>query len=138
MKWKMSTSWRAPLFFDDPDELARIITEDCDYINELDPDEDAVFDYDGQVDVLGVTYWPSEILKAIDEDRYNEMLDNERSYMAENNKDEISRDLQLMVRDQTESYPGSIRVTCIEDEDDDEESEIEENEDLVEILDYVV
>lgn len=140
MKWELSGRWREPQVFDDPDELAEYITNDSDYISEMEPDEDSVFDYDGKVDVLGVDYWPSEILREIDRDRYDEMMDNEKEYLAESNREEISRELEMMSYGEETEYQGSIKVRCVQDDDGDEddESEVEENEDLIEILDFVV
>lgn len=140
MKWELSGRWREPQVFDDPDELAEYITQDSDYISEMEPDEDSVFDYDGKVDVLGVDYWPSQILREIDRDRYDEMMDNEKEYLAESNREEISRELEMMSYGEETEYQGSIKVRCVQDDDGDEddESEVEENEDLIEILDFVV
>lgn len=140
MKWELSGRWREPQVFDDPDELAEYITNDSDYISEMEPDEDSVFDYDGKVDVLGVDYWPSQILREIDRDRYDEMMDNEKEYLAESNREEISRELEMMSYGEETEYQGSIKVRCVQDDDGDEddESEVEENEDLIEILDFVV
>lgn len=140
MKWELSGRWREPQVFDDPDELAEYITNDSDYISEMEPDEDSVFDYDGKVDVLGVDYWPSQILREIDRDRYDEMMDNEKEYLAESNREEISRELETMSYGEETEYQGSIKVRCVQDDDGDEdgESEVEENEDLIEILDFVV
>ena len=138
MKWELTGSWREPQIFDDPDTLAAEITGDSDYISEMEPSEDSVFDFDGRVEVCGIDYWPSEIIKAVDEERYNEMMDEERRYMAESNQNEIARELEMMSYGEEQWYPGNMRVKCIRDEEDDEDDEIEENEDLVEILDYVV
>lgn len=140
MKWELSGRWREPQVFDDPDELAEHITNDSDYISEMEPDEDSVFDYDGKVDVFGVDYWPSQILREIDRDRYDEMMDNEKEYLAESNREEISRELEMMSYGEETEYQGGIKVRCVQDDDGDEddESEVEENEDLIEILDFVV
>ena len=140
MKWELSGRWREPQVFDDPDELATYITQDSDYISEMDPDDDSVFDYDGKVDVLGVEYWPSEIIRQVDSERYDEMRDNERQYLAESNRDEIARELETMSYGEEKYYEGCIHVRCIQDDDGDEddESDVEENEELIEILDYVV
>ena len=140
MKWELSGRWREPQVFDDPDELAEYITSDSDYISEMEPNESDVFDYEGRVEILGVDYWPSDILREADRDRYDEMMENEKGYLAENNKDEIARELEMMSYGEETEYQGSIKVRCIQDDDGDEddESEVEENEDLIEILDFVV
>ena len=72
MKYEVHFAYRDPQVFDDASDAASAIVSDEDYISEMDYCESDVFDYDGKVDVLGVDYWPSDIIKAIDEDRYNE------------------------------------------------------------------
>lgn len=137
MKYEVHFAYRDPQVFDDASDAASAIVSDEDYISEMDYDESDVFDYDGRVDVLGVDYWPSEIIRAIDEDRYNEMIESEKQCIAENSQDDVESELENMSADEETRFPGSIRVVCLGDEED-EYSEVELNEDLVQILDYAV
>lgn len=137
MKYEVHFAYRDPQVFDDASDAAYAIVSDEDYISEMDYDESDVFDYDGRVDVLGVDYWPSEIIRAVDEDRYNEMIESEKQCIAENSQDGVESELENMSADEETRFPGNIRVVCLSDEED-EYSEVELNEDLVQILDYAV
>lgn len=137
MKYEVHFAYRDPQVFDDASDAAYAIVSDEDYISEMDYDESDVFDYDGRVDVLGVDYWPSEIIRAVDEDRYNEMIESEKQCIAENSQDDVESELENMSADEETRFPGNIRVVCLSDEED-EYSEVELNEDLVQILDYAV
>lgn len=137
MKYEVHFAYRDPQVFDDASDAASAIVSDEDYISEMDYDESDVFDYDGRVDVLGVDYWPSEIIRAVDEDRYNEMIESEKQCIAENSQDDVESELENMSADEETRFPGNIRVVCLSDEED-EYSEVELNEDLVQILDYAV
>ena len=137
MKYEVHFAYRDPQVFDDASDAASAIVSDEDYISEMDYDESDVFDYDGRVDVLGVDYWPSEIIRAVDEDRYNEMIESEKQCIAENSQDDVKSELENMSADEETRFPGNIRVVCLSDEED-EYSEVELNEDLVQILDYAV
>ena len=137
MKYEVHFAYRDPQVFDDASDAASAIVSDEDYISEMDYCESDVFDYDGKVDVLGVDYWPSDIIKAIDEDRYNEMIESEKQYIAENSQDDVESELENMSADEETRFSGNIRVICLGDEED-EYSEVELNEDLVQILDYAV
>lgn len=137
MKYEVHFAYRDPQVFDDASDAASAIVSDEDYISEMDYDESDVFDYDGRVNVLGVDYWPSDIIKAIDEERYNEMIESEKQYIAENSQDDVESELENMSENEETRFSGSIRVVCLGDEED-EYSEVELNEDLVQILDYAV
>ena len=141
MKWEVHFSYGNPMVFDNAGDAADSIIENDEYIDDMEVDTDEIFDCEGQVSVAGVDYWPSSIVKALDEDRYYEAELEEKHYVAENNKDEVFSELEGMLTGDETRFPGRIRVRCIsgiDDEDEDEESEPEENEDLVEILNYVV
>lgn len=137
MKYEVHFAYREPQVFDDASDAASAIVSDEDYISVMDYSESDVFDYDGKVDVLGVDYWPSDIIKAIDEERYNEMIESEKQYIAENSQDDVESELENMSANEETRFPGYIRVVCLGDEED-EYSEVELNEDLVQILDYAV
>ena len=139
MKYEVHFAYRDPQVFDDASDAASAIVTNDEYISDMDYSEDDVFDYDGRVDVLDVEYWPSEIIKSVDEDRYWEMVDDHKHYLAENSQDDVENELEDMSEGEETRFAGGISVLCLGDEEDDDEySEVELNEDLVQILDYAV
>lgn len=141
MKWEVHFPYGEPQIFDDADDAADAIIENDEYIDDMDVDVEEYFDSEGQVNICGVSYWPSSIIRAIDEERWYDAQSEEKRYMAENSKDEVSGELEGMLTGDETRFAGRITVYCIsgiDDDDEEDESEVEENEDLVEILDYVV
>ena len=65
------------------------------------------------------------------------MIESEKQYIAENSQDDVESELENMSADEETRFSGNIRVICLGDEED-EYSEVELNEDLVQILDYAV
>jgi len=140
MLWKIMFPYSSPQLYENADEAAIAITSDENYIENLDVDIDDLLDSNGRIDIYGESYWPSTLLKAVDEERYYEIVDEERRYTAENNKDDVADELERMLTDDEEEYPGRISVRCLRgtDYENEEENEFEENKGLTEVLDYVV
>ena len=140
MLWKIMFPYSSPQLYENADEAAIAITSDENYIENLDVDIDDLLDSNGRIDIYGESYWPSALLKAVDEERYYEIVDEERRYTAENNKDDVADELERMLTDDEEEYPGRISARCLRgtDYEEEEENEFEENKGLTEVLDYVV
>ena len=136
LKWEVKFRYGEPQIFDDSNSAACAITENEEYIGDLDVDVDESLDecY-GRIQICGTDYWASQILKELNETQYYEYLDDERRSRAENDRDWVEEQLDKMDDGDEERFEGGIRVTCFED-DEDEDDEDSHAEGFLEIFDY--
>ena len=129
-KYIVKTRYDAPKEFDDSSDAATYITEDENYIDELEVDVDEFIDEAyGHIDIGGSEYWASQILKNLDEYVYNEMEQEEKRNCAEGNTDYVSERLDAMCDGDEEWFEGGVKVTSIDqDEDDDNEDPVFDQE----------
>lgn len=136
MRYEVQFRGEEPQIFDDENSAACAIIENEDYIDDRDVDIDEYLDDSyGRIEIAGHTFYASRILYEMAEDTYYEIRDEEKRNEAENDCDWIADQLYRMSEGEVERFDGGIRVTCIgDDEDEDDEGDDE----IMSILDIVV
>lgn len=128
MPWRVEVPYdrNSPYMFGDSRDVAEFLTCNCDtYIDNYEYDSssyDESLDCEGTVSVNGIDLWPSEILKELRPEYYNEGLDEERRYYARESGDNIEYELDHATRD-TVWFDGGITCTYIDEEEIEDEDD---------------
>ena len=140
MAWKIEIPYdrNSPYNCEDTSDAVQVIIESDAYLdsyeigrNEFDEYIDEAY---GDIDVCGIDYSPSEVLKNVDECRYDEWYQEECSERARESGDEIENELE---NNEYEGgsvwFAGNITATYYEaeEEEDDEGHDVEEFDDLL-------
>ena len=128
-QWEVRPRYGEPQVFDDTDNAATFITENEEYIDELEVDVDEyIDDCYGSIEICGERYYASRILYNLDEYRYEEVREEEKRNCAENNAEYVSDELSVMDDGDEKSFEGGISVVCFctYEDGEDEPSEFDE------------
>ena len=131
IEYEVRRRYQQPQMFSDEYDAADEIIADEYYIEDQEVDVDESIDecY-GRIEICGTEYWASRILRELDENVYEEYLDDERRNYAENNRDYVAAQIRLLDAGEEYNCEGGITVTAIEvlDEDDEEEDDFDHEE----------
>lgn len=137
LKFEVKFRYGDPQVFDDANSAACAITENEEYIDDLEVDIDDYIDESyGHIEISGQDFWASRILYELNQDLYYEIQSDERRNTAENNLDYVEDTLDRMDDGDEESFEGGIRVTCFDDGADEDEDNDDDHEGFMSIFDY--
>ena len=130
LQYEVRTRYGSPEIFDDAWDAASYITENDEYIDELEVDVDEYIDEAyGHIEINGTDYCASRILYHLDEEAYYDLQREEKRSYAENNTDWVADQIRCMDEGDEKSFDGGITVTCIavmDEEDEKEDSSFDE------------
>ena len=130
LQYEVRTRYGSPETFEDAWDAASHITDNEEYIDELEVDVDEYIDEAyGHIEINGTDYWASRILYNLDEEAYYDLQREEKRSSAENNTDCIADQIRSMDEGDELNYDGGITVTCIavmDEEDEEEDSSFDE------------
>jgi hypothetical protein len=137
LKFEVRFRYGEPQIFADANSAACAITENEDYIDDIEVDIDDYLDESyGHIEICGEDFWASKILYELYQDRYYEIQNDERRNTAENNLDWVEDTLDRMDDGDEESFEGGIRVICFDDGEDEDEDDEDERDSFMSIFDY--
>lgn len=129
MPWKIEVPYdrNSPYECETSGEAAQIIVDSDEYRSNYELDYSSFDDYIdecyGEIDICGINYYASKVLKDVDEYRYNEWYSEECSERASESQGDVEYELD---RNETAGstcwFYGNINATYYEeDEEDDDE-----------------
>lgn len=126
MKIEVSAPYSSTEVFEDEYDAARYITELDTYIDNMEVDiDDNIDESYGRIEIAGIDFWASRILRELDETAYDEIYEEEKRNCAENDADWLAGEIRQMSDGDERDFNG-VTVRCYEE--DEEEDEVDEDQ----------
>ena len=133
MSWKIDIPYdrNSPYIVEDIDDAVRLIVESDQYQDNYEIGRDAfdefVDDSYGEIDVCGISYSASQVLRDVDEYRYDEWYREECLERARDSEYDVECELESNEHEGGSAwFAGNVTASYIEDEEEEDEGHDED------------